>query len=138
MKRLRLAYLLACLALPTVGCLKRLRVEFYNDTGRPLIVAPADQETCRLATGTVCAFWYVRQVSVSDPERRWDFEVAGLGDLQSQAGIVESRGPFERVLRLRITDARVAYVVAPGGAWSTNLSVQPSGYPLQPLRDRRR
>jgi hypothetical protein len=121
--------------LPSLGCIKRLKIELYNDSGRPLTVEPSEQDVCRLQVAEVCRFWYVPQISISGATFHWEFQIAPLtGDLEAQREVVEARGPLERVLRLRLTDSGAIYVVAPGRDWSSDLPAQPTGYPLRPTR----
>jgi len=131
----RWSAIIALLAM--TACIQRLRVELHNDSGRVITLKPADQQACRIEMGQSCAFWYFPNITLADSERRWDFEVAGLpGDVESQIKSVEQRGPFGRLLRLRLDAGRTAHVAQPGAPWSVELPTQPPGYPLRPLNVR--
>ena len=128
--------LLLCLLTGTVvataGCIERVRVEFYNDSGSAISLIPSDQQECRMEAGQVCRFWYVRRVLVKGGNVSREVEIPPvLGGLEAQQRILESRGWSERVMRLRLTSTGDIHMVTPGGNWGQDLSPQPSGYPIR-------
>lgn len=119
----------------STGCIERLRVDIFNDTRSAITVITPDQQPCQISARAACKIWYAPTMAiVRDQGDRWDYEVPPLGpDSRSTQTFVEAHGLFERLLRLKMTETGVIYVVRPGGDWSAILPAQPAGYPLRPM-----
>ena len=122
-------------AATSTGCIERLRFEIFNDTPKAITVITPDQQPCHISARTACKIWDAPTMAiVREQGDRWGYEVPPLGpDSRSVQKYVEAHGIFERVLRLKVTETGIVYVVRPGGDWSAILPAQPAGYPLRPM-----
>jgi hypothetical protein len=110
------------------ACITRGVVELQNAGSEAVVVRPKGQESCRTPPGAICRFWFAEEVVVDKGDSEYRFHLMPvLSD--SEERVLEMRGPFEQVLKLRLSSSGRIFVVEPNG--TEILAGQPKGYPLE-------
>ena len=113
------------------ACIQVPYVEVYNAT-ESLIAADSKGASCQAEAGTICRFPYSPELTIQSQGKKWRYSYSPPGrTVEEQTRYLESRGFLERVIRLRLDNDGMIYLVLPHGPWLST-GHQPYRFPLHP------